>query len=288
MRLCPKCGQALSRPEQPCPSCHHVTKTLAGHLAFAPEWAAHSEGFEAAYFARLAQLEGANFWFRSRNRLIIWTLKRYFPEAANFMEIGCGTGFVLSGVREALPNLDLSGSEIFSAGLAFAAHRLPGVELFQMDARRIPFRDEFDVIGAFDVLEHVRDDDVVLSQMHDALHKGGGIIVTVPHHPFLWSAVDTHAHHVRRYKTRELREKIENAGFNILRMTSFVSLLLPLLVISRFRKRQTDQELDDSEVQAGPLINAALERVLDVERKIIRAGLSFPAGGSLLVVARRS
>jgi SAM-dependent methyltransferase len=203
------------------------------------------------------------------------------------MEIGCGTGFVLSGIRDALPKLKLSGSEIFSAGLGFAAERLPDVELFQMDARRIPFKEEFDVIGAFDVLEHIKEDEEVLSQMYLATRKGGGLIVTVPHHPFLWSAVDVCARHVRRYTSRELKTKIENAGFSVLRITSFVSLLLPLLIISRFKMRLGGDKLDTSEVRAGPLVNATLERILDVERTTIRAGLSLPMGGSLLIVARR-
>src|ERR1041384_8013479 len=119
------------------------------------------------------------------------------------MEIGCGTGYVLSGIRQAFPDLRLSGSEIFSVGLTFAAERLPGIQLYQMDARQIPFREEFDVVGAFDVLEHVTEDEEVLSQMYQATRKGGGILLTVPHHPFLWSSLDVHARHVRRYQTRE-------------------------------------------------------------------------------------
>lgn len=198
MKLCSKCGKTLEDYLRGCPFCLFQPKRIDGHLAFAPELAEDSEGFEANYFATLAPLEAGYFWFRARNRLLIWALERYFPEATSFMEIGCGTGFVLSGVREALPKLNLFGSEIFSAGLSFAAQRLPGVELFQMDARRIPFREEFDVIGAFDVLEHVREDEEVLSQMHQATRKGGGILVTVPHHPFLWSQVDDRARHVIR------------------------------------------------------------------------------------------
>ena len=99
--------------------------------AFAPELALESEGFEAGYFARLAEQEAGNFWFRSRNRLLIWALERYFPNAKNFLEIGCGTGFVLSGLRKAFPNLVLSGSEVFTEGLGFAAARLPGVDCFR-------------------------------------------------------------------------------------------------------------------------------------------------------------
>jgi len=96
-------------------------------------------GFEAKFFAQLVEVETNNFWFRSRNRLIIWALQRYFPDARHFLEIGCGTGFVLSGIQQAFPNLTLYGSEIFTKGLEFAAQRLPNTQLFQMDARHIPF-----------------------------------------------------------------------------------------------------------------------------------------------------
>ena len=233
-------------------------------------------------------MEAGNFWFRSRNRLLVWALQRYFPEAKNLLEIGCGTGFVLSGLRLTFPQLVLSGSEIFSEGLNFAAERLPGVELFQMDARRIPFREEFDLIGAFDMLEHVKEDEEVLSQMYRATRPGGGILLTVPHHPFLWSASDDFARHVRRYTTRELNDKVKRAGFDVLLVTSFVTLLLPLLVLSRFKQQFNGGKFDPAaEFNISSWMNTTLEKILDGERTMIRAGLSFPAGGSLLLVARR-
>jgi SAM-dependent methyltransferase len=289
MKLCNECGEPVACHGRQCPFCLHQTNKVEGHLAFAPELAEQNEGFEADYFARLAQLEAANFWFRSRNQLVIWALLRYFPQAASFMEIGCGTGFVLSGIQRALPQLALCGSEIFSAGLSFAAERLPGVELFQMDARRIPFREEFDVIGAFDVLEHIEEDEKVLAQMYQATRRGGGVLITVPHHPFLWSAADDFARHTRRYKTRELRNKVSNAGFEILRITSFVSFLLPLLAVSRLKQRFSRAPFDPSaEFNINASVNTALEKTLDAERTLIRAGLSLPAGGSLLLAGRRN
>ena len=286
MKLCLNCEKSFEAATWVCPNCSQEPQLINGHIAFAPELAGESEGFEAEYFSRLAQQEAGNFWFRARNQLLIWAIARYFPRVKNFLEIGCGTGFVLSGVKEAFPNFRLSGSEVFSEGLGFAATRLPGVELFQMDARRIPFREEFDLVGAFDVLEHIKDDEDVLAQMYEATRPGGGIMITVPHHQFLWSPVDEFARHVRRYETRALREKVERAGFSIERMTSFVSVLLPLLMASRYRQR--NKEVDpDAEYNINPGINAILERILTAERAAIRAGLSFPAGGSILLVARR-
>jgi SAM-dependent methyltransferase len=288
MKLCIACGEPVDDHGRKCSFCLHQIKRLNGHWAFAPELAERNEGFEPDYFDRLAKLEAANFWFRSRNRLVIWALQRYFPKAESFIEIGCGTGFVLSGIQSALPELALRGSEIFSAGLSFAAMRLPGVELFQMDARRIPFREEFDVIGAFDVLEHIKEDVGVLAQMHQATRKGGGILITVPHHPFLWSASDDFARHARRYTSRELSKKVSKAGFEVLRVTAFVSFLLPLLAMSRLKQRLSKQPFDPtSEFNINAPISTALEKILDAERTLIRAGLSLPAGGSLLLVARR-
>ena len=135
----------------------------------------------------------------------------------------------------------VAGSEVFREGLAFAANRMPATELLQMDARKIPFVAEFDVIGAFDVLEHIEEDQEVLQQMHAAVKPGGGIIVTVPQHPWLWSGMDDYSFHKRRYTRAELTNKIKRAGFCPVWTTSFVTLLLPALMISRNRLKRYNE-----------------------------------------------
>jgi SAM-dependent methyltransferase len=238
-------------------------------------------GFKPEYFARLAKIEESNFWFRARNKLIQWALRNYFPDAKSFFEIGCGTGFVLTGIRKNFPRMRLVGSEIFADGLVFAKARLPEVELYQMDARRIPFEREFDVVGAFDVLEHVIEDENVLVQMFHAAHPGGGLLITVPQHPFLWSASDQHAKHQRRYNRAELRWTVE-------RITSFNSLLLPLMICSRMRRKR-DQDVNPwREFEISSALNRILESILSFERTMIRKGVSFPVGGSLLLIGRKT
>jgi SAM-dependent methyltransferase len=288
MKVCCACSQPFVGATWTCPTCGSLPASVGGHLAFSPALAVSGSGFNADHFAKLARNEERNFWFRSRNRLLVWTMRRYFPTARSFFEIGCGTGYVLMGMQQALPQVTLAGSEIYSVGLEFAAHRLPGIDLFQMDATSIPFTDEFDVIGAFDVLEHIKEDEQVLQEMFKAARPGGGILVTVPQHMFLWSQADIEAIHQRRYSARDLRTKIQRAGFEVVRISSFVSLLLPLMAAQRLSKRKPDPNYSvHKELAIGGFANWSMEQLLTVERGLLRSGISFPAGGSLLAVARK-
>ena len=286
MKMCMACGQRFKADDWHCPGCGQSPELYDRFLSFSPDLAETNDSFDAGYFAQLAKLEAGYFWFRSRNRLLIWALHRYFPHANRFLEIGCGTGYVLSGIQREFPEMMLSGSDIFTEGLAFAEKRLPGVSLFQMDARLIPFEGEFDVIGAFDLLEHIVEDDAVLSQMFQATKSGGGIMLTVPQHPSLWSVVDEYSFHKRRYTRKELAEKVERAGFEIIRVTSFVFFLLPLMLFSRLKQPGSQDDFDPvAELQIDNVLNTALEKVLGIERILIERGFSFPSGGSLIVVA---
>ena len=157
-------------------------------------------------------------------------------------------------------------------------------QLFEFDARNIPFEDEFDVLGAFDVLEHVDRDEEVLAGMHRSLREGGGTPLAVPQHPWLWSASDDYAEHKRRYTRAELTSKVARAGFTVRRVTSFITLLLPLMVASRVAERLSRRSYDpDREFQAARRLDRALERVCDAERRLIMRGIDLPAGGSLTI-----
>ncbi|MGA7936741.1 MAG: class I SAM-dependent methyltransferase, partial [Kovacikia sp.] len=287
MKICTACGEQFSSTEWTCPACKHTPEKIDRYLMFAPKLAETSPGFEAVFFNQLVKLEASNFWFCSRNRLIIWALRHYFSDISNFLEIGCGTGYVLSGIESAFPKFTLFGSEIFTTGLEFASQRLSRTTLFQMDARQIPFQDEFDVIGAFDVLEHIQEDTGVLAEIYQAVKSGGGLLLTVPQHPWLWSQADDYAHHVRRYSARELKTKVEKAGFKVIRITSFISLLLPLMVLSRSQRQQARDYDATSEFRISGWMNSILTSILDLERKLIQIGVRFPAGGSLLLIAKK-
>lgn len=288
MKQCLICNAQYSASRKDCSSCGGFPEIVDGFEAYAPELAHGGGGFKASYFSELARLEEGSFWFRARNEIIVWALRKYAPNFNSFLEIGCGTGYVLAGIASNFPVAKLYGSEIFTDGLAFASKRLPSVKLMQVDARRIPFINEFDVVGAFDLLEHIKEDEIALSQIHKALRPGGVMLLSVPQHAWLWSATDEYAFHERRYAAKEIHEKVKAAGFRVVRSTSFVTTLLPAMIVSRAFQGRDSKNFDPSaEFKFNPVVNSFFERMLSIERTGIRLGISYAVGGSRLVVAKK-
>jgi 2-polyprenyl-3-methyl-5-hydroxy-6-metoxy-1,4-benzoquinol methylase len=286
MIACPFCKLTYSSNLSQCPSCR-FSPNISGLPSSSPEINQIEQGFKAEYFSPLANVEKGYFWFEARNALIIWAITKYFSKMKSFFEVGCGTGFVLSAISSAFPSAKISGSEIFSEGIAIAQARISSALLMQMDARKVPFLEEFDVIGAFDVLEHIEEDELVLAEFFKAIKPGGGLIISVPQHRWLWSAADDYACHVRRYDSKDLKRKIAAAGFEIVRATSFMSFTLPLMVISRARSEDEAQFDPMAEFSINPILNRLLLAILGLERFCIRLGLNFNFGGSYLMIAKK-
>ncbi|MGA1868181.1 MAG: class I SAM-dependent methyltransferase [bacterium] len=289
MKLCLSCEQLFESEDWECPHCAHSPLRIKGHLAFAPQLATSDDGFDAGLFNKILDVENKNFWRKARIRLFSWAMTQYFPQAINFLEIGSGNGVILREFRNVFPQIDIWGMDIYIAGVDAIKKKIPNVNLFQADARSLPFRKEFDVIGAFDVLEHVDDDTSVFQEMYKAIKPGGGILVSVPQHPFLWSQRDECLHHKRRYTRHELLKKLNLSGFEVVRVTSFITFPFPLMVLSALKNRVPRENYD---AYAECRISSAANKILDFglfwEWQTIKSGVSFPFGGTLFVVGRRN
>jgi SAM-dependent methyltransferase len=270
-----------------CAACNWRAARRDGVTILVAEGREVSEAFSAGQFEDLLTVESRHFWFAARNKLIAWALRRFFPGAGTFLEVGCGTGQVLHALAKAAPTLRLTGVEGSFAGLRFLVDRVPQLDAIQAAATALPYESEFDVVGAFDVLEHIPDDAAAMKEIARSVKPGGGVLLTVPQHPRLWSSLDRYSGHQRRYTRRGLTALVRDAGLDVLFATSFVSFLLPALFLSRVR--QQDETVDPlQEFRISPAVNAFGRTMMAVERQLIRAGMSLPAGGSLLLVARRA
>jgi SAM-dependent methyltransferase len=291
MKRCLQCKRTFNENGWTCSSCGWSPVGVSGFPAFAPEVTAELDHYPKEAYAKLYELEADSFWFRNRNKLILKTLAKNFPDASDLLEIGCGTGFVLTGITAANPRLRLVGSDLHHEALSYAQTRLSGAVLLQMDAGNIPYVEEFDVICAFDVLEHIPRDDAALKQIHQALKRGGGLMITVPQHPWLWSRADDDARHMRRYTRQDLCHKLIENGFRIIMASSFISFLLPLLIISRlsacFKSRKRQINAQQGELHLPHSIDVLFETICKGENLLINRNLSFPIGGSLICIATR-
>jgi SAM-dependent methyltransferase len=245
-----------------------------------------SEGFTDRQAHALADIDPRHFWFAGRNRLINWALRRYFPAARRVLEVGCGTGHVLRAIAEARPELVLTGSEVSAECVKLAARAVPTATMVQADTRDLSYDREFDVVGAFDVLEHIRDDAGALAAMVRAVRPGGGIVLTVPQHMWLWSPLDDYSGHQRRYTRQGLVGLTRHAGLEVLRATSFVTLLLPGMLLSRVMQRRV-AVTPGREFTVSAHVNGLAMAAMRAELALVSSGISLPVGGSLLVLARR-
>lgn len=243
-------------------------------------------GFPQDAFASLAFVEAKHWWFIARNKIILWVLRTKISGIANFLEVGCGTGFVIQGIAKEHPFLKLEASEYFEEGLAFARQRVPKCSFRQLDAKMMNDSHVYDCIGSFDVIEHIDTDISVLTNFYRALNSGGYLLLTVPQHPWLWSASDVYAHHERRYTYSELSKKIISAGFTVEYSTSFVTLLLPLMALQRITFQKKNYDLND-ELKVHPVLNKMLDLIMKAEIFLLKLGFSFPFGGSLFMLARK-
>ena len=253
--------------------------------------------YHAEHFEPLFAVEDRHFWFRSRNRCIA-AATRLIPDARSVKDViehGCGTGFVLAELQRLFPQARVTGADLFAEGLALARRRFAG-PLLQTDILQCNFRDAFDLIGLFDVLEHLDDDRLVLRALREQLHPGGRLLLTVPAHMALWSDYDAASGHRRRYTRHQLMARLSEAEFTVEYCTEFMFAIFPLVWLRRRMSWGRRQNGPDSvntraaierELRIPPSLNRLLEFILMPEAWWIGKQRRLPAGTSLLALARR-
>jgi SAM-dependent methyltransferase len=245
-------------------------------------------------FAKLRPVEETHFWFVGRNNILgaaLGTLTADGSRPRSVLEIGCGTGNALRVLREGLPDATLIGMDAFHAGLLYARSRTDA-SLVEGRIEHMPFCRRFDLIGMFDVLEHMEDDVAALRLVVESLEPGGRLMLTVPAGPSLWSRVDEESQHQRRYTDRHLRGVLGAAQCRVEYMTYFMSLTYPAVWISRRLERwfpaAPRQSAIERELHVPRVVNSVFRHMLRLEVPAIRRRYRLPFGTSILAIAGSS
>jgi SAM-dependent methyltransferase len=249
-------------------------------------------GYDPAFYQQLAAIEDRHFWFRSRNRLIFEIAKGLsasFSPGFLALEVGCGTGSVLATLRAACAEGTVIGMELWFDGLRFAQARSAG-PLVQADVRNLPFARAFDLVGLFDVLEHIPEERESLSALSLLLSPGGYLMLTVPAHQSLWSYFDEASHHCRRYGVEELRIKLSKAGFEVVFLSQFMTLLFPLMWLTRKLPGSGGPAKHRAEkaLRPMPVLNELVDWLLRPEAGWLARNRTLPIGTSIIAIARKT
>lgn len=292
--LCTSCDRPLplstSETELRCPNCGREYSRQDGILLLGAS--RDPDDYPAELHDLLAVAEPRHFWFGERNRLILSTMREAFGTLAgrSVLDVGCGTGFVTAALERA--GMAACGLDMNLAGLVHARRRMRGPLLCQ-DAARVPFVEQFDAAMLCDVIEHTPDDQLVLRETAHAVRPGGGVVVTVPAHPSLWSVTDETAGHKRRYTRASLRTAMERAGLRVRLVRPFNSLLLPLQILQRLtlnrRSIATQEErlalVREALIVPPRPINDLLRLAMSADLVLSRAPVTF--GSSLIAIGQR-
>jgi SAM-dependent methyltransferase len=241
----------------------------------------HPARVEEHLYPQLYALEESHWWFRGRRAVLRALVDRADPpRPARILDAGCGTGRNLVEFGDRGPAVGVDPS---AQAVAFCRQRgLEGVT--QATLESLPFEDgSFDLLFAFDVIEHIEDDERALRELRRVAAPGARLVVTVPAYSWLWSAHDEEHHHVRRYTLRRLRERAAVAGWETTFATYFNSILLPPIALLRALPRRNGRS--DLEL-VPPALNRALEQPLRLEARAISRGARLPAGVSAATVLR--
>lgn len=238
---------------------------------------------ERVVYQQMAELDQRHWWYRGRREILDALIRRVAAPrpGSQILELGCGTGHNLPmlaafGHVDAL-ELDEQSRALAEKRLGRAILKAPLPELTGVPDRH------YDLIGAFDVIEHIDDDAAALASIASKLKDGGKFVMTVPAHAWMWSAHDVVNHHKRRYSKASLKRLVQKSPLRLDAIGYFNSLLFPAAIAERLSSKLRRKDDADLALPPAPL-NAALERTFAAERHLI-GRVPLPPGLSLYAVA---
>ncbi|TDU89344.1 methyltransferase family protein [Kribbella voronezhensis] len=225
------------------------------------------------------------WWYRARAQLLETVLSEHVGEPRRLLDVGSADGPSVSWLRGHGKQvaLDVDPRGLGPGGVCGSALELP-------------FGDEvFDVVAAFDVIEHCEPEEQALAEVFRVLSPGGRFLMSVPAYQWAWTHFDEHNHHFRRYTRARATRALRASGFEILRATHIFGSTFPMFAANRLRTRLQERgrdvaTLDPDAVPGLPHVPPAVEKALlglaDLDRWVLRSR-DLPFGSSVVVAARK-
>lgn len=249
---------------------------------------------EKNYYKEYYHLERSHWWFLARADILMTHISQIFQDRKDLkiLNIGAATG----RSSELLTQFgDVMSVEYDKNCYDFVKNTLD-IPIVNGSILDLPFEDEqFDLVCAFDVIEHVIDDHLAVSEMRRVCKKNGVMCVTVPAFMFLWSEHDMVNHHYRRYTSAILRGVFGKTDTNIFHSYFNFWLFFPIAVFRLIAKvlpakKKSNQEETGSDFGAfnNHFLNTLFYRIFRSENFLLKRFINLPVGISILSSWRKN
>jgi SAM-dependent methyltransferase len=240
-------------------------------------------------YEKLDRVEDRMWWFAALHGNLLMLASRLPLQAADrpLLDAGCGTGGLLVRLAHSYPERAMLGLEVDPLACARAAVK-SARPVCAGSVNELPFADgALAAIFSADVLCHEGvDEQRALRQFHRCLVEDGWLILNLPAYRWMLSRHDAAVCNTRRYTASGLCRLLQVTGFRPIYVTYWNVVLFPLMVITR--KLFPGNPATASDVKLYPrVIDLLCRAAMAIEVALLRAGLRFPFGGSIIAVAVR-
>ena len=242
---------------------------------------------EKSYYKDYFILEKEHWLFKIRRKIFFYFIKKYLPSGSKILDFGCGSGYLVGELQKI--GYDAYGIDFEKEAIDYGVNS--GIRnLVLGNGQKTEHSDKsFDMIVAFDVLEHIEDEKPIIGELLRILRPGGKLMITVPAYQWLWGVQDDVSHHFRRYTAGSLVNVFKNfLELKIVRKTYFNTLLFPPIAVIRLFSKWFDvkNRKSDFDIKTG-FLDVIFYHIFNLEYYFLMH-ISLPFGVSLLLILEKN
>ncbi len=235
-------------------------------------------------YKQMKETQSCHWWYLSRRKILDKALEKHVGSCNDILDIGGGMGGNIELLKKygSLTIFEKNKYAVEYLSTLDSCHVIQGSFPESID-KHFP---NFDLITMFDVLEHIKDDQIALEKIYKLMKKGNKLIITVPAYQFLFSHHDIVFHHYRRYNMQEILSKVQTVGFDVRHHTYFNTILFPIALISRIISKLSPKIQNHEQNIHKSKSNLILEKIFSLEKHLINR-FRLPYGLSILLILEK-
>jgi 2-polyprenyl-3-methyl-5-hydroxy-6-metoxy-1,4-benzoquinol methylase len=244
------------------------------------------------YYQEYQKLERTHWWFKARQEILQTIIENKIDNSGNLkiLNVGASTGYSSIWLEK---YGEVMSVEYDKECFEYVKSTLE-IDIVNASIEDLPFEeDQFDLVCAFDVIEHVDNDQLGVEEMFRVCRPNGHVFVSVPAFNFMWSQHDDINHHKRRYTMKPLKKLFKNqtvvskSYFNFFWFLPISIVRVISSFIFKMIGKKTDPKSDFNVKSGQSITDKILYSVFRFEKRLIKRGLKFPFGVSLFLLATK-